>query len=218
LAHFAQAAYLEHQDGRRAAVKFMEQRLPVILDGEKARADAVNRAHSLIDCTDEEFCAAKAMYVWWMLGDMLGRKAIPAAEINYKADEDHNPSYVQHLLEQNGSESHRNLQWFFDDWVYHDRGLPDFRVAAVYASKTEKGIYLVTVTLENLGEAGAEVPFVVRFNGGEVWKRLVVRGKGQATTRVEVPASPTEVVVNDGSVPEADIANNTFQVQPSGAK
>jgi hypothetical protein len=91
-------------------------------------------------------------------------------------------------------------------------------VASVYASKSEKGIYLVTVTIENLGEAGAEVPFLVRFNGGEVWKRLVVRGKGQATTRVEIPASPTEVVVNDGSVPEADIVNNTFKIQPGGTR
>ena len=31
--------------------------------------------------------------------------------------------------------------------------------------------------------------------------------------RVETPAGPPEIVVNDGSVPESDMTNNTFKVE-----
>ena len=71
---------------------------------------------------------------------------------------------------------------------------------------------LITVTLENLGNAGAEVPFTILFEGGEITKRIEVRAKGTATTRVEVPGAASEIVVNDGSVPESDLTNNVFQI------
>ena len=79
----------------------------------------------------------------------------------------------------------RDLGWFFDDWVYHDRGLPDIRVQSAHPWKTEKDAHIITVTLENLGNAGAEVPFTVIFEGGEITKRIEVRAKSTATTRVE---------------------------------
>jgi hypothetical protein len=53
----------------------------------------------------------------------------------------------------------------------------------------------------------------VKFAGGEVMKRLEVRAKAKATIRLETPAEPTEVVVNDGSVPESDLTNNVFKVE-----
>ena len=68
------------------------------------------------------------------------------------------------------------------------------------------------MTLENLGNAGAEVPFTILFEGGEITKRIEVRAKGTATTRVEVPRPPSEIVVNDGSVPESDLTNNVFKI------
>jgi hypothetical protein len=68
------------------------------------------------------------------------------------------------------------------------------------------------VTLENLGNAGAEVPFKILFEGGEITKRIEVRAKATATTRVEVPGTASEVVINDGSVPESDLANNVFKI------
>ncbi len=211
LAHFEQAAYIEQQSGRQAAIDYMRQRLPIVREAGNSSPPPDSMGRSLIDCSDEAFCGVKAMYVWWMLRDMLGRPVSLTAQIGYNRDQDlADPTYVQHAIEK--SFPTRNLQWFFDDWVYHDRGLPDFRVASVYPSKTPRGIYLVTVTIENLGNAGAEVPFTVRFNAGEVTKRLQVRAKSHATTRVEVPAMPTDVVVNDGSVPESNTANNTFTV------
>jgi hypothetical protein len=35
--------------------------------------------------------------------------------------------------------------------------------------------------------------------------------------RIEVPKPPEEIVVNDGSVPESDTTNNTFEIKVSDA-
>ena len=72
---------------------------------------------------------------------------------------------------------------------------------------------MVTVSVENLGDAGAEVPVTVRFKGGEESKRLEVRGKSKNAIRIEVASPPQEVTVNDGSVPESDMSNNSFRVE-----
>jgi len=56
------------------------------------------------------------------------------------------------------------------------------------------------------------VPFRILFEGGEITKRIEVRAKGTATTRVEVPGTASEIVVNDGSVPESDLTNNSFEI------
>jgi hypothetical protein len=73
-------------------------------------------------------------------------------------------------------------------------------------------VQFITVTLENLGNAGAEVPFTILFGGGEITKRIEVRAKSTATTRVELPGTANEIVVNDGSVPESDLTNNVFKI------
>jgi hypothetical protein len=52
----------------------------------------------------------------------------------------------------------------------------------------------------------------VKYSGGEVMRRMEVRAKNKAVTRVEVPAAPLEIVVNDGSVPERELTNNVFKV------
>jgi aminopeptidase N len=143
---------------------------------------------------------------------MVGDDALKQAIRKYRAEDDKDPKYVEHLIE---SAAKRDLGWFFDDWVYQDRGLPDFHVQSVHPWKTEKtenNMQIVTVTLENLGNAGAEVPFTISFEGGEVTKRIEVRAKSTATTRVELPGTASEIVVNDGSVPESDLTNNEFRI------
>ena len=62
---------------------------------------------------------------------------------------------MQRLIE---SQTQRDLGWFFDDWVYRDRGLPDFKVASAFVHQTSADVYLLTITVDNLGAAGAEVP------------------------------------------------------------
>ena len=211
LAHFAEALYRQQQGGREAALDLLGLHRSAFLDSEKeiAAATAKNAGQPLVSTFDETYYRSKAAYVWWMLRDMVGDEALKQTIRNYRADDDKDPKYVERLIE---AAAKRDLGWFFDDWVYQDRGLPDFRVQAVHPWTTEKGVQFVTVTLENLGNAGAEVAFTIEFEGGEITKRIEVRGKSTATTRVELPKPPIEIVVNDGSVPESDLTNNVFKI------
>jgi aminopeptidase N len=117
---------------------------------------------------------------------------------------------MPHLIQ---SQTQRDLEWFFNDWVYRDRGLPDLKVESAFSRKTMSG-YLLTITVENRGGAGAEVPLTVKFAGGEIGRRLEVRAKSKGVIRVETSAAPVEIVVNDGSVPESNLTNNTFKIEP----
>lgn len=213
VAHFAQALDRERQNGRQAALDFMGQHRAAVADAEKAIAAEHNpnaaTNESLINTSREEFYRSKAMYVWWMLRDLVGEPELKKALAAYRPDQDKEPAHVQRLVE---AQTKRDLEWFFDDWVYRDRGLPDFRVESVYPRQTTQGRYVVTVSVENLGEAGAEVPVMLRIEGGEVTKRLEVRGKSRNSIRIEVPSAPQEVVVNDGSVPESDMTNNNYKI------
>jgi hypothetical protein len=221
VAHFAQALYLEQQSGRQTAIDYMATHRAVLNSAEKTderqpaaprSEDEVNR--SLVNTYDEELYRSKAMSVWWMLRDMLGDQALKKAIASYHPEQDKEPSYMPRLIQ---AQTQRDLEWFFDDWVYRDRGLPDFKVGSAFSRKMLPAGYMLTVTVENLGAAGAEVPLVVKFEGGEVMKRLVVRGKSNGVIRVEVPKPPDEIIVNDGSVPESDTSNNTFKIEPSNA-
>jgi hypothetical protein len=214
LAHFAQALYLEHQRGRQAALDYMGLHRSALSAAETKQTtaprseDEINR--SLVNTADEELYRSKAMCVWWMLRDMVGDQALRKALASYHPDEDKEPSYMQRLIQ---AQTQRDLEWFFDDWVYRDRGLPDFKVESAFARKTLPEGYMLTITVANLGTAGAEVPLMVKFAGGEVTKRLVVRGKSNGVIRVEVSKPPEEIVINDGSVPESDTTNNTFKIE-----
>jgi hypothetical protein len=218
LAHFMQALYLEQTSGRQAALDYMGLHRSAFLDAD--RPDFAPRSedatdHSLLNTASEELYRGKAMYVWWMLRDMVGEPALKKALAGYHPEQDKAPSYLPRLI---AAQTQRDLEWFFDDWVYRDRGLPDFRVASAFPRKMLTEGYMVTVTVENLGGAGAEVPVTVRFDGGEVSKRLEVRGKNKGVIRMEVPSAPREAVVNDSSVPESDTTNNTFRIQADDSK
>ncbi len=217
LAHFAQALDLEQQSGRQSALNYIGLHRSALSAAENSpdnkvtaprSEDEVNR--SLINTYDEELYRSKAMCAWWMLRDMIGAPALKKALASYHSDDDKEPSYMQRLIQ---AQTQRDLEWFFDDWVYRDRGLPDFKVASAFTRKTLPEGYMLTITVENLGAAGAEVPLTVKFEGGEIIKRLVVHGKSNGVIRVEVSKPPQEIVVNDGSVPESDTSNNTFKIE-----
>jgi len=215
LAHYAQAAFIANDHGRQAALDYLNAHRTPLVEAEKAKPHTADEeaAHSLINAPDDLYLQTKAMYVWWMLKDMFGN-ALSGALLSYHANEDKDGNYLQRVIEK---ETQRDLQWFFDDWVYRDRGLPDFRVDSVYPRPIVDGGYMVTVTIENLGNAGAEVPVILRMETGEIIKRLEVRAKSKAAVRIQTASIPQEVGVNDGSVPESDMSNNLFKVPPSDA-
>ncbi|MFZ1141451.1 MAG: hypothetical protein WAN76_19890 [Candidatus Sulfotelmatobacter sp.] len=213
LAHFAQALYLQQEKGRPAALDYMGLHrfaLSEIVESTTAprSEDEVNR--SLVNTTNEELYRSKAMCVWWMLRDMVGEPALKKAIAAYRPEQDKEPSYMPRLI---AVQTQRDLEWFFDDWLYRDRGLPDFKVESAFSRKTMTGSFMLTITLDNLGTAGAEVPILVKFPGGEIMRRLEVHAKNKAVIRVEVPAAPQEIMVNDGSVPESNRTNNVFKIE-----
>jgi len=218
VAHFAQALEREQQDGRKAALAYMDERLPPLQEAEKEFLPvAAGKASGppphgqpLAGATDEVFFRTKAMFVLWMLRDMVGDDALEHAIRAYRPDQDKEPSYFQRLLAE---QFHRDLEWFFDDWVYRDRGLPEFHVTEVYPRKLIPEDWSVTVTVENSGGAGAEVPVAVRATEGEEHKRLEIHAHEKAAVRIPIPVVPRQAVVNDGSVPESDMNNNSAEIK-----
>jgi hypothetical protein len=222
LAVFAQALIRERQAGRRAALAYLGQFSPVLAvaeaeshgslpPGENSAAAPGSGLQPLVTTADEVFFRTKAGYVWWMLRDMVGDRVLQSALAQYHGADDRDSGYMQRLIEKQDLPK-RDLEAFFDDWVYRDRGLPQLRINSANARRT-LGVQTVTaVTIENFGEAWCEVPVTVRSRDGENKARVVVPGKGKATVRVALEAAPSEAEVNDGSVPEAERGNNVIPV------
>ena len=180
LGHYAQAAFIAGDAGRQAALDYLNAHRTPLVDAEKTIKAGEEASHSLVNAPDDLYLQTKSMDVWWMLHDMLGDHPLGFL-VDYHASEDHDAAYMQRLIEK---QTHRDLQWFFDDWVYRDRGLPDFRVDSVYPRPIVDGGFMVTVTIENLGNAGAEVPIILRTESGEIVRRLEVHAKSKAAIRV----------------------------------
>lgn len=230
LASFAQALVREHQGGRRAAIAYMGQFSPALVVAESQShteaSEAGNSAgqlpgmlpgiglQTLITTSDEVFFRTKAAYVWWMLRDMVGDRPLQAALAAYRAPEDRDSAYMQRLIEAQ-LPAKRDLETFFDDWVYRDHGLPELKVDSAYVRKTLGEQTVTAVTIENLGEAWCEVPVAVRSAHGEANVRVVVPARGKAVVRVPFESAPTEAEVNDGSVPEAERRDNVVPVTSS---
>jgi hypothetical protein len=227
LQRFLQAVRVDRRSGRKTALQFLGDYLPPLLKAEEpfdvqaggatatpAQPPADN---TLLNTSDEILLRGKGSFVFWMLRDMVGDEVLQKVLAAYRPGADLNPAYLQGLLEQGRK---RDLEWFFDDWVYRNRGLPEFRVDTVYTRpmlEEQNQVYLVTVTVENLGGAGAEVPVTIQTPSGERSLRVLVKAHQKNSDRSQVPAAPTRVVVNDGSVPEINTDNNTYDVPASPA-
>jgi len=217
LAHYAQLEHIEKAGGRSLVLAYLTIRRSLLSDPVKNQQTSPQpaTADSLINSGDDPKSQMKAMWVWWMLGEMCGEDVVPQSMANYQSAADREPSYMQHLLE---AACKKDLEWFFDDWVYRDKGLPDFHITTVFPRKNLKEGYLTTVTVENLGNAGAEVPVTLHDDSGNFTEKLLVKGKSQATVRFSTTYLPDQVTVNDGSVPESDFNNNTFKVESATEK
>jgi len=210
LGGFAQLRYIEQEKSRETAQAYLQNHREALIDAERPKEGSDPAAHSLINSTDEFFVRTKATNVWWMLRELVGETALTAALHTYKAEDDKDAMYMQRLLE---AQSHRDLTWFFDDWVYRDRGLPDFHVASVFSREVVGGGYMVTVTVENLGGAGAEIPVILKMTTKDAVEKIVVPGKSKASVRILAGSAPIKAVVNDGSVPESNTQNNEYVIE-----
>ncbi len=87
------------------------------------------------------------------------------------------------------------------------RDLPDGGTSSSSADgiAPPAGSWLVAVEVQNNGGAEAEVPVTVRAGSLSNTLPLRIPAHGRTTIRVPFEAEPKEVVVNDGSVPEAHV-------------
>ncbi len=236
LAEFFSLLWIEHDRGRDAAVNQLDAMMqPVIAadtlsDAAQEPSSDENASSStrqnaavgqpLIAASDELFFRRKAAAVWWMLRDIAGEQPLQIALSSWRMQKPSHESPAQQaqafetLLEKT---SGKDLAWFFNDWVLHDRGLPALSIVDVTPRELPAGNghdkgWLVAVTVHNSGAAAAEVPLVVRAGALSVTRRIRVSGLSNATERVVVQDSPTEVAVNDGSTPETGPSVHTRTV------
>lgn len=211
LGGYAVVRYIEQEKDRETAQVYLQTHRQALIEAERSQPGRDPAAHSLINSTDEFYVRTKATNVWWMLRELVGETALTAALHNYKAEDDKDALYLQRLVE---AQAHRDLTWFFDDWVYRDRGLPDLRVASVFSRDVLSGGSMVTVTVENLGGAAVETAVILRMTTKDAVEKLMVPGKSKASVRILAGSTPVKAIVNDGSVPESDMRNNEYSLNP----
>ena len=207
VAQFMSLLWVETNDGRQAGLDRLQASSSALALAEPDfPVDKNARGQSLIDASSEVYYRTKAAAVLWMLRSLTSDEALKQALQLYRKNHtaDASAEGFEQVLEQI---SHKDLKWFFDDWVYHDRGLPDLSIAYVSPRELiDKGGkssgWLVAVSIRNDGDAAAEVPVTVRSAKLSATERVKVPGKSNAATRILFQDVPDEVVVGDGTVPE----------------
>lgn len=198
VAAFLGSLWIEANQGLTAAVENLNAGRPALALAEPA-TPGEDSGDDLLHAASAVYYRTKADYVLWMLRGIVGDAPLQSALQTYDPAQDTIPDYFQRLLEHT---SGRDLQWFFDDWVYHDRGLPDLSITNVYPTRESAGHVLVAVDIANEGYAAADVPVTVKGYNGSVTERVRIPAHGQVTHRVAFSEDPIEVDVNDGTVPE----------------
>ena len=93
-------------------------------------AAATPIGQALLDARDPVFYRDKSAAVLWMLRDLIGEGDLKQALARYGRDNrlDADSEGFERLVEK---VSGKSLRWFFDDWVYHDGGLPELSIVSV---------------------------------------------------------------------------------------
>ena len=218
LAQFLSILWTERTSGRAAALAELQDaaRPLALIEPELPDSTLSPAGSSLASATGDIFYRTKAAAVWWMLRSIVGDDALKQALQTYRLDPtlDRDPIGLQRALEKS---SHKDLRWFFDDWVYRDRGLPDLSIVSVTPSQltSRAGLpagWLIAVEVRNDGYAAAEVPVTVRSSTASETQRLRIPGRSSASTRIVFAGTPAEVEVNDGGVPETQTTLHTRQL------
>ena len=218
LAQFLSILWTERTSGRAAALADLQDaaRPLALIEPELPDSTLSPAGSSLASATGDIFYRTKAAAVWWMLRSIVGDGALKQTLQTYRLDPtlDRDPIGLQRALEKL---SHKDLRWFFDDWVYRDRGLPDLSIVSVTPSQltSRAGLpagWLIAVEVRNDGYAAAEVPVTVRSSTASETQRLRIPGRSSASTRIVFAGTPAEVEVNDGGVPETQTSLHTRQL------
>jgi hypothetical protein len=222
VANFMGTLWVEKQRGRDQALESLESSRPALALAEPA-SPGENPGQPLDQAISPVYYRTKAAYIFWMLRGIAGDDALSAAlrayspvvDLSLGYGRDTGPSAFEKLVEQAGS--HPNLNWFFSDWVNADKGLPDLSIDSVFPVPEQAGNWLVTVTVANNGYASAEVPVTVRSNSDSVTRLLLVPARGKAPQRILILGKPTEVQVNDGTIPETQATIHITKLDQASA-
>jgi hypothetical protein len=213
---FMGSVWLEQNRGRDIAIQQLDNTRGALSLAEPgdAASPGLDR-QALLVARDPVYYRTKATYVLWMLRDLAGDNALVRALRAYQPGSDTSGTGFEQVLEQ---ASGKDLKWFFDDWVYHDRGLPDLSIAGVYPNKASvPGSYIVAVDVSNSGTAEAQVPVSVSSGTTTVTEMLRIPAKSRVSHRFVLQGQPQEVAVNDGTVPEveASVHKQTVSMKPA---
>jgi hypothetical protein len=236
VAVFMGTLWVEKQQGRDAALRMLEADRAALALAEP-ESPGQSPGQPLAAAISPVYYCTKAAYVLWMLRDLAGDPALSAAlRADYpvasnptangpsqnasKVSSKPNPrSAFEKLLEE--TENHPDLGWFFADWVDADKGLPDLSINGVFPTSASAGNWLVAVHIANDGYAQADVPVTVRSGSGSsltsVTQRARVPARGQTTARILIQGKPTEVQVNDGTVPETQASVHVTNLEDPAA-
>lgn len=222
VANFLSTLWIESQQGQTAAMENLNAERPALAIAEPA-TPGEGSGQDLLHAVSAIYYRTKATYVLWMLRNLAGDKALQSALQTYNPAEDTTPDSFERILTPLASadllSGQKDLSWFFKDWVYRDAGLPDLSIAAVYPSPESHQQYLVAVDIINAGYASALVPLTVKGYSASITDWVQVPAHGRITHRMTFSQNPTEVDLNDGSVPEVEdsIHRTTLKASsPSG--
>jgi hypothetical protein len=227
VATFMGTLWSEKRHGRDGALGMLEADRAALALAEPS-SPGESAGQPLAQAISPVYYRTKAAYVLWMLRDLAGDKALVTAlraDISAtNAPATSTPalskpaprSPIEKLLEETGTNPETStetnpgtspdLSWFFADWVDADKGLPDLSIGGVFTTAASAGNWLVSMDLANAGYAQAEVPVTVRSGSGadlvSVTQRVRIPARGKVTAHIIIQSKPSEVQVNDGTVPE----------------
>lgn len=218
VARLMELLWMERTEGRAVAVAAIEQQAHGLALAESATRTG-GAEESLLRASDAVYYRTKAAAVLWSLRDLAGDEALKQTLQRYGGNPrlDKDAEGFERLLEEMSGKSYR---WLFDDWVYHDRGLPDLSLVSaepreVSVTGGQRGGWLVAVQVRNDGGAVADVPITVRSGALTATERVRVPAHSVAATRLLFQAKPTQIQVNDGTVPELISSTHFQEIAPA---
>ncbi|HKO11015.1 MAG TPA: hypothetical protein VJV22_03545 [Acidobacteriaceae bacterium] len=198
VASFVGNLWIDSTSGHAAAMENLNAARQALALAEPA-SPGQGGGQDLLHASNPVYYRTKAVYVLWMLRNLIGDKALSSALQAYRPQDDTQDNSFERLAEKfSGSD----LRWFFDNWVYEDRGLPDLSIEGVYPTAEAHQQFLVATAIRNDGYAEAYVPLTLKAGDAAATNWVRVPAHGQITHRMLFQQSPTEVDLNDGSVPE----------------
>ncbi|HEX4322453.1 MAG TPA: hypothetical protein VHZ52_16185 [Acidobacteriaceae bacterium] len=216
VAHFMGTLWIEKKQGRERALQTLDNARSALALAEP-ESPGESDGQPLVACISPVYYRTKATYVFWMLRDLVSDATLSAALREYDPAKDTAPEYFESLIEQAGQR--RALGWFFADWVYKDKGLPDLSIESIYPSPASaQGSYLVAVNLANNGYAAVEAPVQVITESTSVTQRVLLQARSKSVQRILIQGSPTEVRLNDGTIPETQATIHSKTIEPATPK